>query len=109
MSYPTTIIQSDDTRYRGFECPLTACAAGEDVQIVELLVETGLSTRLRELGLVTGAGVRVVSTGSPMILSIGETRLCLRGAEADSIFVRVSEPEYAGTLRSGALEETGPA
>ncbi|MDZ4859513.1 MAG: FeoA domain-containing protein [Candidatus Hydrogenedentes bacterium] len=93
----------------GIECPLTACAAGEEVVVIELLTETGLTARLREMGLVSGASLRVVSNGIPMILELGETRLCLRGADAEGVFVRVAEPSYAGMCFDELLEDADPA
>ncbi|HRI87954.1 MAG TPA: FeoA domain-containing protein [Candidatus Hydrogenedentes bacterium] len=87
------------------ECPLTACAAGDEAEILELAIDSGLAARLRELGLVAGSALRVVSAGSPMILEIGETRFCLRGAEADGIFVRVGQPGFAAAPFPSALEE----
>lgn len=89
------------------ECPLTICSPGEEATVIELAVESEVSGRLRELGLVAGAQVRVVRTGSPLILEVGETRLCLRGPEADGVFVRLAEPTVAadGMSLDQALEE----
>jgi len=68
--------------------PLAALARNEEA-VVHCLGEGGpLDARLRELGLLPGAHVRMLASGSPCILLIGgATRLCLRGDEADSIFV----------------------
>jgi len=57
--------------------------------VIHCLDEAGpLQSRLRELGLLPGARVRMVASGSPCILLVGgTTRLCLRGAEADAILV----------------------
>lgn len=58
---------------------------------VECLAASGpLRARLEELGLVPGARVRVLQSGSPLLLLVGGgTRLCLRADEADSILVQL--------------------
>jgi Fe2+ transport system protein FeoA len=70
--------------------PLLAVARDEEAVIRCLAGSAPLRSRLQELGLVPGASVRVLAPGSPCILLIGgETRLCLRGDEADSVLVQV--------------------
>jgi Fe2+ transport system protein FeoA len=63
-----------------------------DEAIVDGVVVAGpLRARLEELGLVPGAHVRLLQSGSPLIVLVGgETRLCLRADEADSILVSVA-------------------
>lgn len=77
-------------RFDFFELPLTECEAGEEGRVTALDTDDGLASRLRELGLVPGAMVRVARTGSPMIVEVGNSRLCLRGAEASRVTVRIS-------------------
>ncbi|MFA6244260.1 MAG: FeoA family protein [Candidatus Hydrogenedentales bacterium] len=75
-----------------FNLPLTECNAGEEVEVVELTADTALSARLRELGVMPGAPVRVARAGSPMILEVGESRFCLRGEDAARVTVRPQLP-----------------
>jgi ferrous iron transport protein A len=77
------------------EVTLSACQAGETGEIVEVAAESGLALRLRELGLVPGAALRVARSGSPMIVHVKETRLCLRGEDAEAILVRVELGDMA--------------
>jgi Fe2+ transport system protein FeoA len=72
------------------DLPLTECEAGEEGEVVTLDTDAGLGARLRELGLVPGASVRVARSGSPMIVEVGSARLCLRGEEASHVRVRIA-------------------
>ena len=63
-----------------------------DVAVIHCLAgPTPLRRRLQELGLLPGAQIEILASGSPCILLLGgrsgQTRLCLRGDEADSILV----------------------
>jgi len=70
--------------------PLPAIERDEEAVIRSLAGSGPLRARLEELGLMPGARVRVLASGSPCILLLGgQTRLCLRGEEADSILVQV--------------------
>jgi Fe2+ transport system protein FeoA len=89
------------------ELALTDCAAGEEVELVETGVDGGLAVRLREMGLMAGAVVRVARQGSPMILEIGEARVCLRGEEAACITVRV--PTFAKEACLVSAKPAAPA
>jgi len=71
--------------------PLAALRSNEEAVIHGLSEAGPLDARLRELGLLPGARVRMIASGSPCILLVGgATRLCLRGDEADSILVALS-------------------
>jgi Fe2+ transport system protein FeoA len=72
-----------------YELPLTECRTGETGEIVSLDIDTGLITRLRELGLVPGAFVRIARGGSPLIVEVGHARLCLRGEETAGVMLRI--------------------
>lgn len=76
-----------------FGLPLTDCCSGEEVEVVEMTADTALCARLRELGMVPGASIRVARAGSPMILEVGESRFCLRGEDAARVTVRVPLPD----------------
>lgn len=80
------------------ELPLTECEAGEEGEIVSLDTQSSLAARLRELGLVPGARVRVARGGSPLIVEVGAARLCLRGEEAEQVRMRI------GLFPDGASE-----
>ena len=69
--------------------PLPAIARNEEAVIRVLAGPGPLRARLQELGLTPGARVRVLASGSPCILQVGETRLCLRGDEAEAILVQL--------------------
>lgn len=60
------------------EFPLVNCIAGMSGIISRIDQNANLSSRLQELGLVPGGWVRVVKSGNPLLLQVGDTRLCLR-------------------------------
>lgn len=95
-------------RFDSFELPLTECDAGEEGQVVSLDIDTGLGARLRELGLVPGASVRVVRGGLPLIVEVGNARLCLRGEDVSGVMIRVSiRPVEAAALAGAGLNLSG--
>ena len=56
--------------------------------VLEVLERGRHDRKLQEMGFVPGASVEVLSQGQPMIVRLGEQRLCLRqeAAEAVSVF-----------------------
>ncbi len=58
--------------------PLVNCIAGMSGIISRIDQNANLSSRLQELGLVPGEWIRVVKSGNPLLLQVGDTRLCLR-------------------------------
>jgi len=76
------------------EIQLTECYADETLEVVDLPRETPLAGRLAELGVVPGRCVRVVRTGSPMILEMDQARFCLRAEEAAAVRVRLAFPAF---------------
>lgn len=70
--------------------PLAALLSSDEVVIDCVTAAGPLRARLQELGLVSGARVRVIRPGSPLLLAIGDTRLALRADEADAILVQAS-------------------
>ena len=94
-----------DSDWGSFELPLTTCSSGDEMTVIDLAVDSQLSARLRELGMVPGARIRLARAGQPLIIEIDETRFCLRGEEADGILVRVAEPVLAVTASSNVLED----
>lgn len=83
---------------------LTECMPGETVVVQSVDAESQLAVRLRELGIVPGAQLVVKQSGQPMIVQVGETRLCLRGDEAGRVVVDVplpidlTAPEYVADV-----------
>jgi Fe2+ transport system protein FeoA len=73
--------------------PLTACQSGEEGEVTEIEGDCHMARRLRELGVETGARLRVIQQGSPVIIQAGESRLCLRAELAEAIKLRV-EPAF---------------
>lgn len=59
--------------------------SGEEGVVTEIYGATTLGDRLQELGLVPGAWVKMVQHGCPMLIQIGESRICLRREDAKQI------------------------
>jgi Fe2+ transport system protein FeoA len=59
--------------------------SGEEGFITEIHGESNLCDRLRELGVVPGAWVKMVQHGCPMLIQIGDSRLCIRREDAKLI------------------------
>lgn len=68
--------------------PLELLGPGEWADIAELHGEPGWVSRLAELGLHVGSRLKMLRGGSPCMLMIGNSRLCLRGDWAMQILVR---------------------
>ena len=58
-----------------------------DAVVVDLPWADRLSKRLRELGVLPGVRLRVLRTGTCLVIQIGEARLALRRADAAAIRV----------------------
>ena len=58
-----------------------------DAIIDSIIASPRLASRLRELGFLPGASLRVLRSGSALIVKIGETRLALRRSDATSILL----------------------
>jgi Fe2+ transport system protein FeoA len=59
--------------------------SGEEGFITEIHGESNLSDRLRELGVVPGVWVKMVQHGCPMLIQIGDSRICIRREDAKQI------------------------
>ena len=68
--------------------PLELLTTGEWADIADVTGEPGWVSRLAEMGVRIGSRLRVVQSGSPCLLEIGESRLSLRGDWAMQILVR---------------------
>lgn len=47
---------------------------------------------MREIGIMRDACLRVIRSGTPMIVQVGNTRFCLRDNEAAIVQVRAARP-----------------
>ena len=90
------------------DCALTECGEGDEVCVVALEGDSPVAARLRVLGVMAGVPIRVARAGSPLIIEVGETRLCLRGSEAEDIRVCPVEFAWAG-FPFAVAEDASPA
>lgn len=67
--------------------PLTALRPGEVADIWEVVGPVEQVRRLQELGFRHGARLEMVRGGSPCIVRIGGSKLCLRGGELLCVMV----------------------
>jgi ferrous iron transport protein A len=58
--------------------PITLLAAGQVAEVSQLVGPPESIRRFEELGLRTGAHIEIVRAGSPCIIRVGESRLCVR-------------------------------
>lgn len=65
--------------------PLSAWLSGQEGTIEAIEGSYRLSLRLREVGAVPGAPIRVLKTGCPLIIQVGTSRFCLRRTDAGCI------------------------
>jgi Fe2+ transport system protein FeoA len=74
------------------ESSLSTLNPGEEGIITTVSGTSLLTSRLRELGVVPGVLVRVLRGDCPLVIQVGEGRLCLRKRDADPILVNFSRP-----------------
>lgn len=67
--------------------PATSLLAGDRVLLVAVDGGEAVVERLASLGLVPGTRLRVVRSGSPLAVAVGETRLALGPDWADALRV----------------------
>jgi ferrous iron transport protein A len=68
--------------------PLDILTTGECAEIVEVHGEPDWIKRMGELGIHSGSRLQMIRSGSPCLLRVGNTRLCLRSDLAQHILVR---------------------
>ena len=68
--------------------PLEYLRAGEWAEVADVSGEPGWVSRLAELGVRIGSRLRVLQSGSPCLLQVGESRLSLRNDWATQVLVR---------------------
>lgn len=72
--------------------PLEMLPTGEIANIADVVGEPHHIQRLHELGLHAGAKIEVVQSGTPCIVRIGGSKLCLReGADVTVLVSRGNE------------------
>ena len=69
--------------------PLSLLARGQAGRICDIAGEPGLVHRLAELGLRTGAEIRMVQPGRPCIIALDHQRFSLRSDDEDLVLVEV--------------------
>jgi Fe2+ transport system protein FeoA len=74
------------------EGALSEWRRGRDAIVVDVPWGDRLSCRLRELGLLPGVRLRVLRTGTRLVIQIGEARLALRRVDAAAIRVVAADP-----------------
>ncbi len=90
---------------------LCECSDGITGVITRVDGKSQIISRLLEMGMLPGEPVRIVRSGNPIILDVGETRLCVRPDQCGGILVTPVDPVMLGGLDSvyadeGALLET---
>ena len=68
--------------------PLELLGSGHWADVADLHGEPAWVSRMAELGLQPGSRIRMIRSGSPCLLLVGDARLCLRGDWAMRIMVR---------------------
>lgn len=69
---------------------MSAWQVGETAVVLEVPGSSPLAARLRELGVVPGALIRVLRATCPLVIQVGGGRFCLRKRDASCI--RVGQP-----------------
>jgi Fe2+ transport system protein FeoA len=68
--------------------PLELLGPGESAEVADVTGEPKWVGRLAELGVCVGSRLRILQSGSPCLLDVSGSRLCLRGDWAMQILVR---------------------
>ena len=76
---------------------LSECGLHVEAEVVEAPCNTLVETRLREIGLVPGVRVRVIRSGSRIVLQVGEGRVAMRRKDASTIRVRTLDRAVSST------------
>ena len=67
--------------------PLSSLRAGEVAEVRQVVGQADQVRRLEELGLRDGATLEIVRAGSPSIVRLGGSTLCLRNGDVVSVLV----------------------
>ena len=68
--------------------PLEMLDSGQWADITDVAGEPGLVGRMAELGLQIGSRLRMLQSGTPCLLQVGNSRLSVRADWAMQIYVR---------------------
>jgi ferrous iron transport protein A len=68
--------------------PVELVSCGDWADVAEVGGEPSWICRMAELGVRVGSRVRILRSGSPCILEVGQSRLSLRGEDSFRVFVR---------------------
>ena len=72
--------------------PISLLRAGQAAWVAELVGDRDHCHRLEELGLRCGAAIEMVQPGTPCIVRLAGSRLCLRHDELTGVLVTQEEP-----------------
>jgi Fe2+ transport system protein FeoA len=67
--------------------PISALLPGQRAEVRQVVGRPEQTRRLEELGLRAGASLELVQSGSPCIIRVAGTKLCLRDGESCSVLV----------------------
>ena len=73
--------------------PLDCLAPGEEGRIQNVDGTSEMVTRLEEMGIRQGVGVRMVQQGSPCIIALNNHRISFRGEESAIVMVAVGNDQ----------------
>ena len=73
---------------------LSECGLDVEAEVVEAPCNTSVEIGLREIGLVPGVRVRVIRSGSRIVLQVGEGRVAMRREDASTIRVRALDRPF---------------
>lgn len=87
------------------ELRLRDCIEGSFGLISHVQCQSATSARLLEMGMIPGEMVRVIRAGSPSILQVGESRLCVRPADLEGITLSPIDSSFIGGAPVSDMED----
>jgi ferrous iron transport protein A len=75
--------------------PLTSLRPGQIARVDEVIGQSDLVQRLRELGLRSGARVEMIRAGSPCLLRLDGLKLGIRAEELSGVLVQIERGAVA--------------
>ena len=87
LGTPMALFDSEDS---SGPSALSLWPVGVEGVITSIPGTSRLFSRLREMGVVPGVRIRVLRTGTSLVIQVGEGRLCLRRTDAMPILVSTS-------------------
>ncbi|MCC7264408.1 MAG: ferrous iron transport protein A [Candidatus Latescibacteria bacterium] len=92
MDATTPLILSTLAPTSGAPASLSTWQRGDEGVVTAIPGTSRLLARLRELGVVPGVKIRVLRTGTSLVIQVAEGRLCLRRQDAIPILVAATHP-----------------